>query len=98
MATQTLLTDETVSMTDFRKHPAEYFGDKPVAVLSNNKPTGYVIGAALFEQLMALLEQAAPEVRAQFNPSASRLAAIAARGAELLAHASDEQLGEFTEV
>lgn len=97
MATQTLLTSETVSITDFRKHPAEYFGDTPVAVLSNNKPKGYVIGAEMFEQLMALAERAAPGVKAQFNPTAKRLTDIAARGAELLTGATDEELGDFTE-
>lgn len=97
MATQTLMTSETVSITDFRKHPAEYFGDRPVAVLSNNKPKGYVIGVEMFEQLMALAERAAPGVKAQFTPSAERLAEIAARGADLLEAATDEELGDFKE-
>jgi antitoxin YafN len=99
MATYTVLTDQTVSITDLRKHPARYFKDTPVVVLSNNKPAGYLLSADLFERLMGLLEQQeeARAVTARFRPSALRLKAIAAKGGRLLQEATDEQLGAFSE-
>lgn len=97
MGTQTILTNETVSISELRRHPGDFFGDTPVAVLSNNRTKGYVVGVELFERLLALAESAAPGVKAQFNPSADRLAAIAARGAELLAAATEDELGDFKE-
>ena len=33
---QRILSEHTVSITELRKNPAQYFIDEPVAVLSNN--------------------------------------------------------------
>jgi antitoxin YafN len=99
MATQTVLTEHTVSITELRKHPAQYFKESPVAVLSNNKTAGYLISAELFERMIGLLEQqqAGHAITAQFRPTANRLSAIVTRGGQCLLDATDEQLSEFTE-
>lgn len=56
---QTLFTDLTVSMSDFKKNPAKVLreaGQKPVAVLNHNKPAFYMVEPEVFE---ALVEQLA---------------------------------------
>lgn len=56
---QTLLTDLTISMSDFKKNPAKVLrdaGSKPVAVLSHNKTAFYMIEPELFEALMDEVE------------------------------------------
>lgn len=99
MSTHTILTDQTVSITELRKNPAQYFREKPVAVLSNNKPAGYMVSAELFEQMMALLEEQESnrEITGHFHPSADRLKTIAEQGNSLLLNATDKQLGDFSE-
>lgn len=96
---QRILSEHTVSITELRKNPAQYFIDEPVAVLSNNKPAGYMISASLFETLVDQLErqQAAHLLNARFRPSAAELKAIAQKGNQLLAESSADELAEFTE-
>jgi antitoxin StbD len=56
---QTIHTDLTISMSEFKKNPARVLrdaGTQPVAVLSHNKPAFYMLEPALFE---ALLDQVA---------------------------------------
>ena len=51
--------DRSISITDFKKNPAGVLREaeeRPVAVLSHNKPAFYMVKPALFE---ALLEQLA---------------------------------------
>ncbi|MBE0508584.1 MAG: type I toxin-antitoxin system antitoxin YafN [Marinospirillum sp.] len=92
-----ILAEKSVSLTDLRKNPAQYFIDEPVAVLSNNKPAGYMVSAAVFEQLLKAAEQQGVQTfRARFRPEATRLKEIAEQGASLLKSASDEDL-EFVE-
>ncbi len=58
---QTLLTDLTISMSDFKKNPAKVLreaGSTPVAVLSHNKAAFYMIEPELFEALMDEVEDA----------------------------------------
>ncbi len=99
MAVQKLLAEETVSVSEFRKHPSDYFTDHPVAVISRNKPAGYVIGAELFESMMALIEQIqeARQVTSEFRPAAARLREIAAKSAALLKEAGEDDLDKFSE-
>lgn len=55
---QTILTDLTVSMSDFKKNPAKVLreaGSKPVAVLNHNKPAFYMVEPAAFELLIEQL-------------------------------------------
>lgn len=96
---QRILAEHTVSITELRKNPAQYFTDEPVVVLSNNKPAGYMISAKLFEAMVDMIEkqQAANQVTAHFRPTAEQLRAIAQQGNTLLSQATDEELGEFTE-
>lgn len=97
MSMHVILAEKSVSLTDLRKNPAQYFIDEPVAVLSNNKPAGYMVSAAVFEQLLKAAEQQGVQTfRARFHPEATRLKEIAEQGASLLEKAADEDL-EFVE-
>lgn len=46
-----ILAEKSVNITELRKNPAKYFIDQPVAVLSNNRPAGYLLSASAFEAL-----------------------------------------------
>lgn len=52
-----ILAEKSVNITELRKNPAEYFIDQPVAVLSNNRPAGYLLSASAFEALMDMLAE-----------------------------------------
>ena len=95
MSIQLMLAEKTVSVTEIRKKPCDYFLDEPVAVLSNNKTAGYMIGAKLYEQMIALIESQSKTSR--FRPSQARLAQIAEHGSTSLLAASEDELGEFSE-
>ncbi|MCP8687737.1 type I toxin-antitoxin system antitoxin YafN [Marinobacterium sedimentorum] len=98
MTTQTILTEKTVSITEMRKNPTQYFTDEPVAVLAHNRPAGYMVSTQLFETFVKALEreQAIKGFQANFRPSAARLDGIARTGNELIQAATDEDLGDFT--
>ncbi len=87
-----ILAEHTISMTELRKNPAQYFTDEPIAVLSNNKPAGYMLSASLFEAMVDLLEkqQANRQFVAKFRPTAEQLKAIALHGQELIGQVTDE--------
>ena len=56
---QTILADLSISMSDFKKNPAQVLrtaGEKPVAVLNHNRPAFYMLSPKLFE---ALIEEVA---------------------------------------
>jgi antitoxin StbD len=56
---QTILTDLSISMSDFKKNPAQVLrtaGEQPVAVLNHNRPAFYMLSPKLFE---ALIEEVA---------------------------------------
>src|SRR5690554_5535677 len=93
MSMHVILAEKTVSMTDLRKNPAQYFINEPVAVLSNNKPAGYMVSATVFEQLLKAAEQLGVQTfRSRFRPEETRLKEIAEQGASLLDSASDQDL------
>ena len=53
----TIYADLSISMSEFKKNPAQVLraaGERPVAVLSHNKPVFYMITPHVFE---ALIEQ-----------------------------------------
>jgi antitoxin StbD len=55
---ETIYSDVTVSMSEFKKNPAAVLRDaksRPVAVLNHNKAAFYVVGPALFEAMLAEL-------------------------------------------
>lgn len=55
---QTIFTDLTISMSDFKKNPAKVLreaGPKPVAVLNHNKPAFYMVDPQMFELLIEQL-------------------------------------------
>ena len=95
MTVQSILAEKTVSVTELRKKPCDYFMDEPVAVLSNNKTAGYMISAELYEQMVELIELHSKTSR--FRPSHARLTQIAEHGTERLLAASQEELGDFAE-
>lgn len=52
---QTILADLSISMSDFKKNPAQVLrtaGEKPVAVLNHNRPAFYMVSPKLFEALI----------------------------------------------
>lgn len=56
---ETLMTQQTVSMSEFKRNPASVLrsaNQRPVAVLSHNKAAFYMVEPALFE---AMLDQMA---------------------------------------
>ena len=55
MSMQNILADYTVSMSEFKKNPAQVVrdaGENPVAVLNYNRPSFYMISPILFETLL----------------------------------------------
>ena len=52
---QAIFADYSVSMSEFKKNPAQVLrdaGDKPVAVLNHNRPAFYMVNPKLFEALV----------------------------------------------
>ena len=101
-ATHTILADETVSVSELKKSPSQYFTDHAIAVLSNNRPTGYVIGAAAYEAMVSMLKQfkQTETFQGEFSPTAEEMRKITAKGMALLENASNqdlENLGSFSE-
>ncbi|GAB7262516.1 type II toxin-antitoxin system Phd/YefM family antitoxin [Dickeya ananatis] len=79
-----ILAEKSIDIIELRKNPAKYCIDGPVAVLSNNRPAGYMIRARV-------------HTAARFRPTAERLNGIAQSGQTLLQNASDKDLSEFSE-
>ncbi len=55
---ETLFSDLAVSVSEFKKNPAEILrkaGARPVAILSHNKPVFYVVAPKLFELMLKQL-------------------------------------------
>jgi antitoxin StbD len=55
---ETVYSDVTISMSEFKKNPAAVLRDaksRPVAVLNHNKAAFYVVEPALFEAMLAEL-------------------------------------------
>lgn len=94
-----ILAEKSINITELRKNPAKYFIDEPVAVLSNNRPAGYMVSAKVFEELIDLLEekQGRLHTTARFRPTAERLRTIAKDGQRLLHDLDDKDLTEFKE-
>ena len=54
----TILAAKTTSISEFKNNPAAALknaGDEPFAVLTNNKPSFYVVQPELYESLVELL-------------------------------------------
>lgn len=55
---EAIFADYTVSISDFKARPAKAVkdaADRPLAVLSHNKPVFYAMSAKLFEQIAEIL-------------------------------------------
>ncbi len=99
MKTNSILAEKSVSISALRNNPAQYFGDEPVAVLNHNKPAGYVVGAALFEEMVRMIT-ALEESRTftgRFRPRGAELADLCKRGADLMLEVTREEMGDFSE-
>lgn len=99
MATHAILAEKTVSISALRNNPAQYFSDQPIAVLSHNKPAGYIVGAELFEYMVKALEAQTEgkSFKAQFRPSVAQLEELCSRGADLILNATPESMGDYVE-
>ena len=99
MPIQKIMADNTVSVTEMRKHPADFFTDQPIAVLSNNQPIGYMVGRELFEAMVDALRQQQPQetFSARFQPNSNQLNGAIAASAKFLSSAKEEDLGDFVE-
>ena len=95
MSTSPIYAEQTVSISDLRKSPANYFKSQPVAVLSNHRTVGYIVPAEVYQHMVNMIEQAYPSGRSRFRPSRARLDAIVADGNELVATASVADLGRM---
>ena len=95
MPIQRILAENTVSVSEMRKHPADFFTDQPIAVLSKNQPVGYMVGRELFESMMDIIRQHQPQdtFTARFQPSLSQLKAAAASSSQFLNSAKEDELG-----
>ncbi|HCB2770574.1 TPA: type I toxin-antitoxin system antitoxin YafN [Escherichia coli] len=94
-----ILAEKSVNSTELRKNPAKYFIDQPVAVLSNNRPAGYLLSASAFEALMDMLAEQEEKklVKARFRPSAARLEEITRRAEQYLNDMTDDDFNDFKE-
>ena len=55
-----IYADYAISMSEFKRNPAQVLrsaGEKPVAVLNNNRPAFYMITPKLFEALVEELSE-----------------------------------------
>lgn len=62
MAMETILSDLSVSMTEFKKNPNEALresGGRAVAVLSHNKPAFYMVPPERYEAMLEELDDLA---------------------------------------
>lgn len=58
MTIETIYADLSISMSEFKKNPAQVIraaGEKPVAVLSHNRPAFYMLTPKIFEILVEAL-------------------------------------------
>lgn len=99
MVTNKIFAEETIPVSELRKNPSRYFTDRPVAVMSHNQATGYMVGAELFEKMLVIMEQsqAGKSVTGQFRPSANRLQQIIDQSTHYLRNATENDLDDFSE-
>ena len=58
MHIDTIYADLSISMSEFKKNPAQVLraaGEKPVAILSHNRPAFYMVTPKIFEALVEAL-------------------------------------------
>jgi len=94
-----ILAEDTVSVSELRKNPGDYFLDRPVAAMKSNQAIGYMVGADLFEKMVQIIEQSQQEksILGKFRPTTVQLKKITKASAQFLQNASDEDLGQFIE-
>ncbi len=97
MSSHAILAEKAVSVSEARKNLSQYFIDEPVAVLSNNKPTGYMLSAELYEKMLRIIEASSAAEQGLFRPAAARLKEISRLSEQLLLEADAAKLREFTE-
>ena len=57
----TILSPYSASVSELKKNPSsilEESGGEPVAILNHNRPTAYLVSAAMYEEMLELLENA----------------------------------------
>ena len=58
MNMDTIYADFSISMSEFKKNPAQVLrvaGEKPVAILNHNRPAFYIVTPKIFEMLVESL-------------------------------------------
>ncbi|GLR62637.1 type I toxin-antitoxin system antitoxin YafN [Marinospirillum insulare] len=99
MKTNLILAEKSVSISALRSNPAQYFVNEPVAVLNHNKPAGYLVGAALFEEMvnrLSVLEESQAFI-GRFQPRGAELAELCKKGADLMLETTQEEMADFAE-
>lgn len=97
MASHAIWAEKAVSVMEARKNLSQYFTDEPVAVLSNNKPAGYMLIAELYEKMLWIVEASDVVEQGLFSPAAARLKEISRVSDLLLLNADAAKLNEFSE-
>jgi antitoxin StbD len=57
----TVLSPYTASVSELKKNPSgllKQTGGEPIAILNHNRPTAYLVPAALYEEMLERLEDA----------------------------------------
>ena len=75
---EAIMTQVTTSISEFKKNPNESVaqaGNRPFAVLTNNKPSFYVVPPELYEKIADIISdvELTPKLKKRTNPPRNAL-------------------------